>query len=137
MARKQTSETESIHAEWWDESETITIRRCLSHSMQRAIQRDYADSADRSALNPGDPTSIKIDPMKALDSLETARLRWMVSWTLKDTQGELLPLNQASIDSLAEEDIDFIDAEIGKRSQGMTEAQEEAFLLPQFVGTGG
>lgn len=136
MARKQGNETDVIHAPWWDEDETVTIRRHLMHGMQKAIQQAYAASADRSAIIPGDPTSIKIDPVKALEGVEASRLRWIVSWTLKDASGGLLPLEQASIDTLVEEDIDFIDAEIEKRSGGMTEEEKKVSSTTQSAGTG-
>lgn len=134
MPRKQTSETDIIHADWWDADETITIRKYLTHGMQKAINQAYASTA--TLTNPDDPTSIKVDPTKALEVADVALLHWIVDWTFKDAQGNPLSFDQASIDSLAEEDIKFINDEIGKRSN-MTEAEQSSFLPKPQDGTEG
>ena len=136
MARKQTSETETIHADWWDADETVVLRKYLSHGAQKAMQQAFASSVDRDSIKADDMENIKVDPVKAIELADTPLLYWIVSWTLKDTTGALLPLGQASLDSLHEDDINYINAEIAKRSQGMTEAQQESFLPTPSAGTG-
>jgi len=138
MARKHPDDTIDIKAAWWDEGETVTLRRYLSHGMSRAIQQAYVAAAPK-AVDPSDPTSLKLDPAKALEIVDTPLLYWMVRWSLRDKGGNILPLDQSGLDALVDEDVDYIKAEIDKLSESasLSEDAQASFLETPPAGITG
>jgi len=140
MARRQGTETVTIHAGWWNASETVDILANMTHGIKRQIEASMASFIDTSGIDPNKPdmADVKVNLKDAIAVGDDLKLILFVkSWTLADAQGVVLPLTQASMDSLAEEDIAFIGDEIDKRnvSANVTPEQRAAFLQKQGSGT--
>lgn len=137
MARKRVDQTELIHADWWDEGEQVEIRSCLSRGMKKQIEASMFSFVDTSELDLARPMeTMKINMQKAIETGDEKKIEvFIVSWTLKDSAGQVLPL-PTGLDDLVEEDLKFIEAEIEKRlATEITPEQRDDFLLKSGVGT--
>ncbi len=136
MPRKHASETVTIYAPWWDKGETVTIREHLTHGMKKQIEQSMSEFIDTSNFDPEDPTSLKVDMKKAISVGDDAKLLLFITeWTLKDSKGNVLPLSQAGLDDLVEEDIKFINDEVEKRNKAVTPEKRDSLLGKQNAGT--
>lgn len=141
MARKQGSKTEEIAADWWDAGETVTIRSHVTHGIQKQLQAAMAACVEITSTNfdaTGSP-DMKVDLKKAMVAGEELQMQLMiVSWTLKDKNGTVIPLTPEGIDSLVEEDTEYIISKISARdTPPLTEKEQESFLPTQAAGIGG
>lgn len=136
MARRHADKTDFIQAEWWDTDEQVEIHSCISRGMKKQIEASMVAFIDTSAIDPQNPMeTMKIDMEKAIATGDEKKFEvCIVSWTLKDSKGQVLPF-PAGLDDLVDEDIKFISDEIEKRDKATTPEQRDSLLDKQSGGT--
>jgi len=123
------SDVKVIQAEWWDEGETVTIKRFSYGDRQR-----LAGLATRAGtkLETGDAiiTDVYVGRMN-LAILEVG----IVEWTLQD-EGKVVKLNRQAIERLTDEDGDFILGEIQAFNPRRRRSAEEQEFFRGGAGAG-
>jgi len=121
------SETREIQASWWGEKETCTIRKfnygdrqwLAGKTVSMGIRSgSYADGQVVAEESEGAVTDILIGEMN-LALLE----RGVVQWT--DADGVGVPVTRAAIESLTEQDADFILSEITALNPRRTRSKDD------------
>jgi hypothetical protein len=103
----QEDEIKLIHADWWDEHETVTIKRFTYGDRQR-----LAGVAYKVGLVSGDGNA-QYSADVALGEMNIAILEIGIkAWTLKGANGKPVPLRRSLIEKLRDEDGNFILGEI-------------------------
>lgn len=119
MPRRKSITEKIIKAAHWDNNETVLIRS-LREDDTEWIQDQLAEVAQSGTATQ--PANMKLN-------LGTTRrltmLRGIVSWTLCDDAGRILPVSEESLRGLAPEDCDFIYGEINKLNQPMTQDEKK------------
>jgi len=109
MPRFVVDETKVIHAEWWDEDETVTIKRFTFGDRQKLAQVAYKVGL----VNPNDGGGAQMSADIAIGEMNLAILEiGILAWTLKGPEGKVMALRRAWIEALQDEDGNFILAEI-------------------------
>lgn len=111
--RRKSITTKSIQAPHWENHESVVIRS-LNTEDEEIINDGLANVDARGN------TSIHAGRNKRL-TLQRA----IVSWTLTDSQGRPVPLNEDEIKALATEDSQFIFDEINALNKPMCDAQKK------------
>lgn len=121
--RRKSITTKTIHADHWEPHEAVVIRS-LNTDDDEQIQDGLAgiDTTGRLVTHGG--------RMKRL-TIQHA----IVSWTLTDEHGRPLPLDEASIRSLAQEDSTYIFNEVNALNVPMKEAEKKPSTTPSTLGT--
>ena len=123
---KEADKTVKIHADWWAEGKWVKLRKHLSYGAQKRLKK-LALSYVKVDLAAGD---IKIDAQAALvagNNLE--KLLRIYSWNLTDGEGKLLQVNQQGLETLDDDDLNFIQTEINTLSGVKIDLEvREAFL---------
>lgn len=130
---RSASDVKVIQADWWDEDETVTIRRfgygdrqyLSGKTMQARLSPQGLQEAQKGEL-------AGLDMEMSIEEMNLAVLeRGIVRWTLQrdDESDVVAPLNRAWIEKLTEEDAEFILAEINafNPSQRRTEEEQASF----------
>jgi hypothetical protein len=112
-------EVREIRAPWWEEGETVTIRR-LSY----LDRREVAGESTRTVTEEDGATRVTMD-LAALDRALLAH--GIAGWTLKGADGQTMQLNAGAIEQLREEDGEFILQEIGAFNPRRTVAEQAVF----------
>ena len=97
----------TIHADWWDADEAVVIRRFSFGDRERVNELMCKVSPFTGA---GEPEMTMDMGMVNRASLIVG----IVSWNMRDEDGQAVALSQETIDQLTEEDADFILAEIAR-----------------------
>lgn len=121
-----TDDTLEIHAEWWEEKETATIRR-FSYGDRRWL----SGQTIRVGSKPGDEqiTELQIERMN-LAILE----RGLVRWT--DEEGNRATLSPKTIGALTSSDAEFILEQINELNREEERAPEEQDAFRDESGSG-
>lgn len=135
MARRDTTKVAQIQAPWWDAGEVALIREVVTHGDRKAMIKNMIQARmEQSGAGAGQQTmdlNFRVEEVQAAMILTMAK-----DWTLKDVHGKKLPLALASIEALADEDVEFIVSEINRRNpQGLTPEQRMAFLAASEAST--
>jgi hypothetical protein len=122
MPRFIIDETKEIQAPWWDEDETVVIKKFSYGDRQKlagsAVRIDLVDSGNG---KPEALTDVQVATMN-LAILELA----IVDWTFRHpTTGKKIPVRRQWIEALSEEDGDFILAEINAYNPRRKRSKEE------------
>lgn len=120
------SDVKEIRAEWWDEGETVTIRRFNYGDRQALASAAVKVGVDGEG---GVLTDVVVGRM----NLEILN-RGIKRWTLKRADGRVANLNGRSIEALTDEDAEFILAEINAFNPSKRRPAEEQAT---FRGAGG
>lgn len=132
MGRFVDYETKVIHAEWWDEEETVTIKRFAYGDRQKLASVAYkvGFTQQDDGQGPQFSADVAIGEMN-LTILELG----IAAWTLKSAAGKAVPLRRSAIERLQDEDAEFILREINafNPSKKRRTADEQA----NFRGGGG
>lgn len=131
MGRFVDYEVKVIHAEWWDEEETVTIKRFAYGDRQRlasvAYKVGFVQQDD--GQGPQFSADVAIGEMN-LTILELG----IAAWTLKSAAGKMVPLRRSTIERLQDEDAEFILREINAFNPSKRRSAEEQV---NFRGGGG
>ena len=132
MGRFVEHEVKVIHAEWWDEEETVTIKRFAYGDRQRLASVAYKVGF----VQQGDGGQQEFSADIAIGEMNLAILEIGIeAWTLKSSAGKAVPLRRSAIERLQDEDAEFILREINafNPSRKRRTADEQA----NFRGRGG
>jgi len=132
MGRFVEHETKVITADWWDEGETVTIKRFAYGDRQRLAGVAYKVGF----VQQGDGSQQEFSADIAIGEMNLAILEiGIVAWTLKSSAGKVTPLRRSAIERLQDEDAEFILREINafNPSKKRRTADEQA----NFRGGGG
>ncbi len=110
-------ETKDIHADWWEEGESVTIRRYTGAGRDRLAKETIRVSATEEDEGRVEVSAEKIPRL----------LAGIKSWTFEDSNGKLMPVNRKWIGKLDGDDIDYIAAEIRTLNKGRTEEDQATF----------
>jgi hypothetical protein len=99
--------TETIHADWWDEGETVTITQ-----LTWAQKQDLQKYAMRDIVMPNSKREARNRQIKYTDAdwkslAVQTMLAAIVAWTFTQN-GSVMSVNQEAVEKLSEEDGDFI-----------------------------
>jgi len=120
MARFVSVETHEVRAEWWDEGETVSIRK-LSY-----LDRQYI-SAEATLYTRGEENGHRVIGVDT-EAMDRAILeRGIASWTLRDENGKAAPLTRSAIERLSLEDGRFIVNAIHEYNPRRSAAEQEGF----------
>jgi hypothetical protein len=119
--------TETVHAEWWEDGETVTLKE-LTHGEQHAINRRILG---RQQINVGKKSAgMQMELGNSMDAQEAILLAHIVSWTFTDSKGVLVPVTAENVNRLPQRDTDFILEEIDR----LTPSRDDHF--PSGSGDG-
>lgn len=122
MGRFVSDDHKVIRADWWDDDETVTIRR-FTYGDRQFLAGEYVNVN----IEGNDPD----EEPSAVTSLLVGRMnmailqRGIVSWTLKREDGRLVPLTAQWIGRLEERDAEFILARINELNPSRRRSKEE------------
>lgn len=133
-------DTRTIHAEWWPDGWTVTVRELSYADTQRLAtaglkatkrlpksKKEGEQMAD--SLTMGDTD---IEQLKRLTMLAA-----IVSWTFTDRDDkEVMPLNDSSIRRLRARDGDFIEEAIGALNPERSDEFQNGSAVDNGVGAG-
>lgn len=151
MARKNGNETVRLQAPHWTqderdasgnlikEGEYVIIRKYVTHGIQRKVQAAMADfikieqiDVASAAKNPNATPDMKmqIDVQRLMkQGNDTQLLAMLVDWNFLDEHGHKLPLTQEGLDDVADEDIEYIMAQIDSYNAApVSQEDRDAFL---------
>ena len=124
--------TKICHASWWDLDEEVTIRRFSWGHRQSLANRYVEVTATMEGDEPGVKTQMFLGNMN-LAIVEAG----VVSWTLKDEEGRVLPLDTETIYELPEEDGEFILGEINALNTRRSKEEQVSFRAGTDTGIRG
>jgi len=111
--------TREIHAEWWPEGETVSLRPFTWLDEQRISER--STTVDRS-----DPDNVLVQVDNT--AWNEARLDLgVVDWTVSDAQGNTVPCTAANKRRLGRKDALFILGEIQDLNKERTADEQRSF----------
>jgi len=108
-----------IHAPWWEENETVTLRE-LSYAEQRAIHK---------RIFAGQKIATNKHGEMSMDSSASSRMQeeilraHLASWTFTDNTGAAVPVTPENIGRLPARDADYILEEIDR----LTPSRDDQF----------
>jgi len=106
-----------IHAEWWDEAETVTVRR------YNIAQRDRMHGEILHVTGAvGQLTEVEVKAAQI-----PVLLAGIAEWTFERPNGKVAPVNQQWIGQLPADDADFIAKEIQEFNKARSPEEQEKF----------
>jgi len=111
------ADTRTIHAAWWQEGETVTIRRWTTVQEDRLYEEIL-----RIAGRVGDVTEVQLKAAK-VPVMDIG----IKEWTLLGDDGKVLPLNRKTVEALCSEDSTFISNAIWDYNRGRNPEEEATF----------
>jgi len=119
MPRRKSITEKIIQAPHWDNNETVLIRS-LREDDTEWIQDQLADVQQDATSTEQGAMRLKLGTTRRL-----TMVRGIVSWTLCDEAGRILPKTEESLRALAPEDANFIYTEINKLNQPMSAEEKK------------
>lgn len=110
--------TKTIHAEWWEEGESVTLQE-LTWGAQKAILSEIMGDTK---ITPGMSPELDINAATRMQEMQMVEM--VAGWTFTNGSGEPVPVDLEHLRQLAPKDAEFILAEM----DGMNPRQDESFL---------
>lgn len=128
--------TVDLREEWWPEGETISILRKMPWGAKSAIDAAMFSIKLQGSVKPGmSADDLPLDAKAEIQEARKETLRQMiVSWALKDDDGNAIPCTAENIDALDAAVAQFVYDEIQVRNPKMTSAQKNATATPATSG---
>jgi len=112
-------EQRTIHAPWWEEGESVTVRRFTWYDEQ-------VISEQATEIVPDDEGGARVQVNRA--DWHAARMeRGIVEWTLRDAEGERVPCTPERIRALSAQDGDFIYQAIRELNERRSAEEQAGF----------
>jgi hypothetical protein len=122
------SDTQTIHADWWEPEEQVVIRKLSWGDRQRLM----AEAASLQPLqvdgnNDGEEKKVTMAANFRIDLMQLTLLELgIASWTFTDENGPV-PINRDTLSSLNEEDGDFISRAVDQFNKAMSRRERNHF----------
>jgi hypothetical protein len=132
-------ETQVIHAEWWPEGWTVTVKE-LSYADTKRLATAGIKATKKLPKSKKEGAQMAVSlTMGDTDIEQLKRLTMLaaiVSWTLCNGDGKPMPLNETSIRRLRARDGDFIEEAIGALNPDRSDEFQDGSAVDNGTGEG-